>query len=281
MTLPPAYGFVGSAGGGVTDHGALTGLTGDHHTTYHNDGRAAAWLAANHETTFDHPGYTAHLADVDIHRLINDAGITATDLYSAERILALLAGYAPTGHTHALVSPHLQPFPYVQSGRRYSPGMTSEDRTSIAGAAGRLDVMLLRPGRDFAISEAHIEVTTGVASALARIVAYSSAASGLPNTLLWNSADLDCSSAGEKSHTQSYTFLRGVQYWIGIHQSSTAQFRADVAGTYPCFEASGSNQGPRVIYRATGQTFASGAPSPFPAGTAVTASPVSIELSAA
>jgi hypothetical protein len=36
------------------DHGALTGLTGDHHTQYHNDSRAATWLAANHETTYTH-----------------------------------------------------------------------------------------------------------------------------------------------------------------------------------------------------------------------------------
>lgn len=38
------------------DHGALTGLADDDHTQYHNDTRAATWLAANHETTYPHTG---------------------------------------------------------------------------------------------------------------------------------------------------------------------------------------------------------------------------------
>ncbi|WP_027064593.1 hypothetical protein [Maribacter sp. Hel_I_7] len=33
-------------GGGVTDHGALSGLTDDDHTQYHTDARAASWLSA-------------------------------------------------------------------------------------------------------------------------------------------------------------------------------------------------------------------------------------------
>jgi len=36
------------------DHGAFLGLGDDDHTSYHTDGRAATWLAANHETTYDH-----------------------------------------------------------------------------------------------------------------------------------------------------------------------------------------------------------------------------------
>ena len=35
-----------NSGGGTSDHGALTGLGDDDHTQYHNDTRAAAWLAA-------------------------------------------------------------------------------------------------------------------------------------------------------------------------------------------------------------------------------------------
>jgi hypothetical protein len=41
-------------GGGVTDHGALDGLADDDHSQYHTDARADAWLAAGHETTYDH-----------------------------------------------------------------------------------------------------------------------------------------------------------------------------------------------------------------------------------
>jgi len=40
----------------VIDHGLLdaTSLTHDDHALYHTDGRAATWLAANHETTYTH-----------------------------------------------------------------------------------------------------------------------------------------------------------------------------------------------------------------------------------
>jgi len=39
------------------DHGALLGRGDDDHTQYHTDARAATWLAANHETTFNHAHY--------------------------------------------------------------------------------------------------------------------------------------------------------------------------------------------------------------------------------
>lgn len=34
-------------GGGVADHGALTGLTDDDHSQYHNNSRADTWLATS------------------------------------------------------------------------------------------------------------------------------------------------------------------------------------------------------------------------------------------
>ncbi len=42
---------------GEIDHGSLAGLADDDHTNYHTDGRAATWLAANHETTYNHANY--------------------------------------------------------------------------------------------------------------------------------------------------------------------------------------------------------------------------------
>ena len=39
------------------DHGALLGRGDDDHTQYHTDARAATWLAANHETTYNHANY--------------------------------------------------------------------------------------------------------------------------------------------------------------------------------------------------------------------------------
>jgi hypothetical protein len=39
------------------DHGSLNGLGDDDHTQYHNDTRAATWLSAGHETTYNHSNY--------------------------------------------------------------------------------------------------------------------------------------------------------------------------------------------------------------------------------
>lgn len=43
--------------GYTTDHGSLSGLGDDDHSQYHTDGRAATWLAAGHETTYNHANY--------------------------------------------------------------------------------------------------------------------------------------------------------------------------------------------------------------------------------
>jgi len=40
-------------------HGDLNGLEDDDHTQYHNDTRAGVWLAAGHETTYDHDSFAS------------------------------------------------------------------------------------------------------------------------------------------------------------------------------------------------------------------------------
>lgn len=47
----------GRASSYITDHGLLTGLADDDHTQYHTDARAVIWLAAGHETTYNHANY--------------------------------------------------------------------------------------------------------------------------------------------------------------------------------------------------------------------------------
>jgi len=281
MSLKPAYGANGGpGGGGVTDHGALTGLAGEAHADiFHNVTRAATWLAAGHSTTYDHPSYDAHLADATLHRLINDAGVTATELYSAERILALIAGLAPTGHTHPTLDPIMQALPVAKSGEYYALHANGSTAGNIAGAAGRIDVVPFCPGHDLEISAVRLEVTTGVASDAARVVLYSSAASGGPSALIWASTDMDVGiSSGFVSASKSYVFARGVQVWLGVHWGSTTTLRADQMGACAVFGSmSDATRGP-VIARATGQTFASGAPSTFPAPSRESVNAVRVEL---
>lgn len=60
----------------VTDHGDLAGLSDDDHSQYHNDDRAATWLANNHETTYNHSEYDDVVTWVDM--IVNTAGLTPT-----------------------------------------------------------------------------------------------------------------------------------------------------------------------------------------------------------
>ena len=42
---------------GEIHHGSLAGIGDDDHTAYHTDGRAATWLSAGHETTYNHANF--------------------------------------------------------------------------------------------------------------------------------------------------------------------------------------------------------------------------------
>lgn len=98
-------------------------------------------------------------------------------------------------------------------------------KTSVAGAANRLDLMAFVPMRSFSVSEFQIDVVTAVAATNARILMYSDN-SGVPNTKLIESTNLDCSTTGLKTYTASYTFTAGTTYWVGVHTSSTQTLRA-------------------------------------------------------
>ncbi len=64
---------------GDIDHGSIGGLAGDDHAGYHTDGRAVIWLAANHETTYNHANYdTAYdWGDHAMAGYVDTAGLTA------------------------------------------------------------------------------------------------------------------------------------------------------------------------------------------------------------
>jgi len=62
--------------------------------------------AINHQSisgagTNTHAQIDSHISDATLHRTINDAGATTTDLWSASKITSQLAGKASSSHTHA------------------------------------------------------------------------------------------------------------------------------------------------------------------------------------
>lgn len=98
VTLPNADVTLGSGGGGVTDHGALTGLVDDDHPHYHNDARGDARYSAvghSHTGTYDPAGSAAAAQAAAIQRA-NHTGTqvasTISDFSEAvdDRVAALL-----------------------------------------------------------------------------------------------------------------------------------------------------------------------------------------------
>lgn len=75
------------------------------------------------------------------------------------------------------------------------------------------------PAQTFTSQDLFIYVQTGVASSNCRILIYSDL-NGLPNTKLYESANLDCSTTGIKTATTTFTFTAGTTYWLTLHSDS-------------------------------------------------------------
>lgn len=72
------------------------------------------------------------------------------------------------------------------------------------------------PNVSFTCTQFAITVNGTQPGGLARICVYSSV-SGQPGNLLYNSADLDCSTAGNKTAVSSFAFTQGTVYWLAVH----------------------------------------------------------------
>jgi hypothetical protein len=94
---------------------------------------------------------------------------------------------------------------------------------NLAGVANRIVTYPFIPNRTITSSSLYLNITTAVASSNARILIYSNL-NGLPNTKLYESANLDCSTTGFKTATTTFTFTAGTTYWLAIHSSSTQTF---------------------------------------------------------
>lgn len=110
---------------------------------------------------------------------------------------------------------------YIHTGVAGNGGTTSTS----AGTAGKVWVYPFISAQDIMYTAININVSTGVAGALARIVIYNDS-NGVPGTKIFESTDIDCSTTGVKSVALADTLLKGKTYWIGVHSSSTATFTA-------------------------------------------------------
>jgi hypothetical protein len=112
----------------------------------------------------------------------------------------------PTG-VHILTKP--------VSGRTYSVrtnGTAVNSNTSTL--ANTIALYPFIPANSLTISKIELNVASGLALSNIKILVYSDL-NGVPNTKLIESASLDCSSGGIKTHNISFTFNAGTVYWLG------------------------------------------------------------------
>lgn len=150
------------------------------------------------------------------------------------------------------------------TGRYYDQSIGCTTSSTIAGAAGRIDLSAYCVPQDFAVDRLGVNVTTLIASALGRVVVYASDANGQPATRVFQGASqLDFSTTGLKEHVENFTFLAGVQYWIGLHSSSTATVSGIAVGFLPSLGFLTGNATSYCTCIRQTATFASGAPASF------------------
>lgn len=154
----------------------------------------------------------------------------------------------------------------VLVGAYYDAAFHGTAASTAGGAAGRLEIAPYYTSAGLRIDQIGVAVSTGVASATVRVLIYATGADGWPSDLLYESASLDCSSAGYKSVALDFTFEAGTQYWLGVHHSSTATLRAITQASLPNLGlgTSGAATGYTTMLRRT-QTYASLAPTTWDA----------------
>lgn len=101
------------------------------------------------------------------------------------------------------------------SGRNISSAYLSFPTSQIVLSANRIYAIPFLPAYNSSYSSLSIFVAIGQPSALCKILIYNDLNSS-PNNLIYESANIDCSTSGRKIVNVSGTFLAGVTYWFCV-----------------------------------------------------------------
>lgn len=108
----------------------------------------------------------------------------------------------------------------INSGSAIHGQLTYAALSSTSQVANRMFLYPFIPAKSFTTTNLFIVVQTLVSSSLGKILIYSDV-SGNPSVLLYESANLDCSTTGVKTATTSFTFTAGTTYWLAFWGNST------------------------------------------------------------
>ena len=141
-----------------------------------------------------------------------DALVSGTNIKSVNGFSLLGSGDLLVKGVHALVKP--------SAGGSVSVSVTSTALSAQAQTTNRLIVSPFIPSQTITCASLYINVATLAAGSNAQILIYSNL-NGKPDTKIYQSANLDCSTTGNKIATTTQTFEAGNTYWIGVHTSAT------------------------------------------------------------
>jgi hypothetical protein len=168
----------------------------------------------------------------------------------------IVVGGGGGGGAHAFVAPN--PSGGFSNGMVnvfvYNNGFTTKVET-----ANRLTSYPFIPFQTIISTALVVRCAFGVSGALGRILIYSNLL-GYPNTKLYESADIDLSTSGDKTVLTAFTFTAGTTYWLAFHSSSNPTMGASqFSNMIPVF--SNSSQTYNSYWQ--GYSFSSGSPTTF------------------
>ena len=146
------------------------------------------------------------------------------------------------GGIHALVQP--------RSGQVVSAVLTGSAFNTVATTPNRLTAQPFIPSKTFTTANLYINVSTLGAGVNGRILIYSDL-NGIPNTKLYESADLNLSTNGNKIAITTFTFNAGTTYWLCTHCSGTANLTSFPPASVIAMIVSGTSNVPSYIYNIT------------------------------
>jgi len=125
------------------------------------------------------------------------------------------SGSSGTSGSNGITGGHVLTKPI--SGRQYSTRIMGTSSFTFASMTANTVILSpFIPANTLTISSLKINVPNATVGASARILVYSNL-NGSPTTKLLESTTFDCSTNGDKTFTQTYTFTAGTTYWLGVH----------------------------------------------------------------
>jgi len=194
---------------------------------------------------------TTHTFNLPTASAANRGALSSTD-WSTFNGKQDSLGYTPLAGVHSIM-------PMVSGSTTFN-GITP-NITTATGSGLTVRVAPYIPAQSFTTSSLFINVSTATAGSLCTIVIYSDV-NGVPTNLLYESADLDCSTIGLKIATTSFNFVAGTIYWLGLKSNTILSTRFHLT-TSSALPLSMLNANSIVSYQRSSITYSSPSPSPL------------------